>query len=69
MGCLSRVCLGELGAVFGLGTREDLVEVYAIHAQGRARVIHEVRKLDEVYDFFQEADESSIKARIVFDMR
>ena len=31
-----------------VGTRKDLAEVYAIHAQGRTRVIRESRKLDEV---------------------
>jgi len=28
-----------------VGTRKDLAEVYAIHGQGRTRVIHETRKL------------------------
>ena len=35
----------------------------------RSRVIHEVRKLDEVNDCFQEVEKGHVKARIVFDLR
>ena len=52
-----------------VGTRKDLAEVYAIHAQGRTRVIHEVRKLDEVNDCFHDVEQGHVKARIVFDLR
>ena len=52
-----------------VGTRKDLAEVYAIHAQGRTRVIHEVRKLDEVNHCFQDVEKGQVKARIVFDLR
>lgn len=41
-----------LGSI--VGTRKDLAEVYAIHAQGRTRVIKETRRLEEVNDCFEE---------------
>lgn len=37
------------------GTRKDLAEVYAIHAQGRTRVIRETRRLEEVNDRFEKS--------------
>ena len=49
-----------LGSI--VGTRKDLAEVYAIHAQGRTRVIRETRRLEEV-------EKGDVKARIVFDLR
>jgi propanol-preferring alcohol dehydrogenase len=52
-----------------VGTRKDLAEVYAIHAQGRTRVIRESRKLDEVNECFEAVEKGQIKARIVFDLR
>jgi len=56
-----------LGSI--VGTRKDLGEVYAIHAQGRTRVIRETRKLDEVNECFEEVEKGQVKARIVFDLR
>ena len=52
-----------------VGTRKDLAEVYAIHAQGRTRVIRETRHLDEVNRCFEEVEKGQIKARVVFDLR
>lgn len=52
-----------------VGTRKDLAEVYAIHAQGRTRVIRETRHLDEVNQCFEEVEKGQIKARVVFDLR
>ena len=52
-----------------VGTRKDLAEVYAIHAAGRTRVIHETRLLEEVNDCFEEVEKGHVKARIVFDFR
>jgi propanol-preferring alcohol dehydrogenase len=52
-----------------VGTREDLAETYAIHAQGRTRVIRETRQLAEVNECFEEVEKGSVKARIVFDLR
>lgn len=56
-----------LGSI--VGTRKDLAEVYAIHAQGRTRVIRETRRLDEVNECFEEVEKGNVKARIVFDLR
>jgi propanol-preferring alcohol dehydrogenase len=56
-----------LGSI--VGTRKDLAEVYAIHAQGRTRVIRETRRLDEVNECFEEVEKGQVKARIVFDLR
>lgn len=56
-----------LGSI--VGTRKDLAEVYAIHAQGRTRVIRETRRLDEVNECFEEVEKGEVKARIVFDLR
>jgi propanol-preferring alcohol dehydrogenase len=56
-----------LGSI--VGTRKDLAEVYAIHAQGRTRVIRETRNLDEVNECFEEVEKGQVKARIVFDLR
>jgi propanol-preferring alcohol dehydrogenase len=56
-----------LGSI--VGTRKDLAEVYAIHAQGRTRVIRETRRLDEVNECFEEVEKGHVKARIVFDLR
>jgi alcohol dehydrogenase, propanol-preferring len=52
-----------------VGTRKDLAEVYAIHAQGRTRVVRETRKLEDVNQCFEEVEKGKVKARIVFDMR
>ena len=56
-----------LGSI--VGTRKDLAEVYAIHAQGRTRVVRETRRLDEVNECFEEVEKGQVKARIVFDLR
>ncbi|MDX6236115.1 MAG: alcohol dehydrogenase, propanol-preferring [Kribbellaceae bacterium] len=56
-----------LGSI--VGTRKDLAEVYAIHAQGRTRVIRETRRLDEVNECFEEVEKGQVRARIVFDLR
>lgn len=56
-----------LGSI--VGTRKDLAEVYAIHAQGRTRVIRETRRLEEVNHCFEEVEKGNVKARIVFDLR
>jgi propanol-preferring alcohol dehydrogenase len=52
-----------------VGTRKDLAEVYAIHGQGRTRVIRETRQLAEVNECFAEVEKGNVKARIVFDLR
>jgi propanol-preferring alcohol dehydrogenase len=52
-----------------VGTRKDLADVYAIHAQGRTRVIRETRQLAEVNESFEDVEKGNVKARIVFDLR
>ena len=52
-----------------VGTRKDLAEVFAIHAQGRTRVIREIRKLEDVNECFEEVEKGHVKARVVFDLR
>jgi alcohol dehydrogenase, propanol-preferring len=52
-----------------VGTRADLNEVFRLHAQGRTRVIREVRKLDEVNECFEEVEKGQVQARLVFDLR
>jgi len=52
-----------------VGTRKDLAEVYAIHAQGRTRVVRETHKLAEVNECFEQVEKGHIKARVVFDLR
>lgn len=52
-----------------VGTRQDLAEVYALHALGRTRVIRETRMLDDVNQCFDEVSKGEIAARIVFDLR
>ena len=55
-------------AVIGsiVGTRQDLAEVFALHAAGRTKVIAEARKLDEVNACFTEVLNGTVPARLVF---
>jgi propanol-preferring alcohol dehydrogenase len=50
-----------------VGTREDLVEVFRLHALGRTRVIAEPRKLDEVNDAIDDVLHGRTSARLVFE--
>ncbi|MCW2856867.1 MAG: Alcohol dehydrogenase, zinc-binding [Marmoricola sp.] len=50
-----------------VGTRQDLAEVFTLHAQGRTRVIAETRKLDEVNAAMTEVLEGKAAARLVFE--
>lgn len=56
--------------VFGslVGTREDLAECFALHAQGRTRVVAETRKLEDVNACFEEVLAGKVPARLVFDL-
>lgn len=51
-----------------VGTRNDLAEVYALHAAGRTKVIAESRQLEEVNECFDEVLAGEVPARIVFEM-
>jgi alcohol dehydrogenase, propanol-preferring len=52
-----------------VGTRQDLRDVFELHAQGRTRVVKEVRRLDDVNSCIEAVLEGSVDARIVFDLR
>jgi len=51
-----------------VGTRNDLAECFAMHAQGRTRVIAEARKLEDVNECFDEVLSGKVPARLVFDL-
>lgn len=50
-----------------VGTRQDLVEVFDLHAHGRTRVIAETRKLDDVNTAIDEVLNGQAPARLVFE--
>ena len=50
-----------------VGTRQDLAEVFALHAAGRTRVIAETRSLDDVNEAIAEVLSGKVPARLVFD--
>ncbi|MFC1437363.1 zinc-binding dehydrogenase [Streptacidiphilus sp. N1-10] len=52
-----------------VGTRQDLAEVFALHALGRTRVIRESRRLEDVNACFEEVLAGKVSARLVFDLR
>ncbi|MFC1406114.1 MULTISPECIES: alcohol dehydrogenase AdhP [Streptacidiphilus] len=52
-----------------VGTRQDLAEVFALHAMGRTRVIRESRRLEDVNACFEEVLAGKVSARLVFDLR
>ncbi len=58
--------LSVLGSI--VGTRQDLVEVFALHAAGRTRVIAETRELDDVNEAMAEVLAGHVPARVVFEM-
>jgi alcohol dehydrogenase, propanol-preferring len=51
-----------------VGTREDLAEVFDLHARGRTRVISETRKLDDVNQAIDDVLAGRTGARIVFEL-
>ena len=51
-----------------VGTRQDLTEVFQLHAAGRTKVIHETRSLDTVNESIADVLRGGIKGRIVFDL-
>ena len=50
-----------------VGTREDLAEVFELHALGRTRVVAETRKIDQVNDAIYEVLSGRTPARLVFE--
>ncbi|QKW48609.1 alcohol dehydrogenase AdhP [Streptomyces buecherae] len=55
-----------LGSI--VGTRQDLAEVFELHAAGRTRVIYETRSLEAVNEAMAEVSRGEVAARLVFDM-
>src|SRR4051794_38915691 len=51
-----------------VGTRNDLAECFALHAQGRTRVVAQPRRLEDVNDCFEEVLRGEVPARIVFEL-
>ncbi|WP_083527955.1 alcohol dehydrogenase AdhP [Curtobacterium ammoniigenes] len=51
-----------------VGTRQDLAEVFALHAAGRTRVVLERRPLDTVNDSMADVLAGRVPARVVFEM-
>ncbi|MFD3791094.1 zinc-dependent alcohol dehydrogenase [Streptomyces cyaneofuscatus] len=51
-----------------VGTRQDLAEVFQLHADGRTKVIQESRPLTAVNESIDEVLRGHVKARIVFDL-
>ncbi|MDU0294667.1 alcohol dehydrogenase AdhP [Saccharothrix longispora] len=50
-----------------VGTRQDLTEVFALHAAGRTEVIAQTRKLDEINESFAEVLSGTVPARLVIE--
>ncbi|ODA70517.1 Alcohol dehydrogenase [Streptomyces sp. AVP053U2] len=51
-----------------VGTRQDLAEVFQLHAADRTKVIQETRPLTAVNESIDEVLRGHVKARIVFDL-
>lgn len=49
-----------------VGTRQDLAEVFALHAAGRTRVVTEARELQQVNSSVDEVLAGAVPARLVF---
>jgi propanol-preferring alcohol dehydrogenase len=49
-----------------VGTRQDVAEVFALHAAGRTKVIAETRELTDVNLAIKEVLAGQIPARLVF---
>ena len=50
-----------------VGTRQDLADVFALHAAGRTRIVAEGRKLDEINDCFADVLAGRVPARLVIE--
>ncbi len=51
-----------------VGTHRDLEEVFALHQDGRTRVLYETRTLDQVNEAFREVEDGTAgTARLVFE--
>ncbi|BFV60790.1 alcohol dehydrogenase AdhP [Kitasatospora sp. CMC57] len=52
-----------------VGMRQDLAEVFRLHALGRTRVIRESRRLEDINAAVEEVLAGKVSARLVFDLR
>ena len=60
--------LGGISVIGSIvGTRQDLAEVFALHAEGRTEIICETRKLDDINASIDDVLAGKIPARIVFE--
>ena len=60
--------LGGISVIGSIvGTRNDLADVFALHAAGRTKVVSVTRKLDEVNDAIADVLSGTVPARIVFE--
>jgi propanol-preferring alcohol dehydrogenase len=50
-----------------VGTRQDLADVFALHAAGKTRVIAQTRNLDDVNEAIEEVLAGKVPARLVFE--
>jgi propanol-preferring alcohol dehydrogenase len=50
-----------------VGTRQDVAEVFALHAAGKTVIISESRKLDDVNTAIDEVLSGKVPARLVFE--
>jgi alcohol dehydrogenase, propanol-preferring len=50
-----------------VGTRNDLQDVFDLHAQGRTRVVAQTRRLEDVNACFDEVLAGDVPARLVFE--
>ncbi|GAA2558763.1 alcohol dehydrogenase AdhP [Pseudonocardia hydrocarbonoxydans] len=58
--------LGGISVIGSIvGTRQDLADVFALHAAGRTRVIAETRKLDDINTIFGDVLAGRVPARVV----
>jgi propanol-preferring alcohol dehydrogenase len=60
--------LGGISVIGSIvGTRQDLADVFALHAAGRTRVVAEGRKLDEINQCFDDVLGGRVPARLVLE--
>ena len=50
-----------------VGTRQDLANVFALHAAGRTRIVAQARTLDEINTCFAEILAGKVPARLVLE--
>ncbi|MBT0567185.1 zinc-dependent alcohol dehydrogenase [Williamsia sp. CHRR-6] len=50
-----------------VGTRNDLADVFALHAAGRTTIVSQTRKLDEVNESISDVLAGTVPARVVFE--